>query len=115
MYLPQNIKYIRFRLNENQEEFGNRFGVSAVSVSKWESGTNEMGVRMLLLLEDISGYTISDMCRKDLQLDAAVRAGISLKELQIQLRHYSLEEVGQYIRQLGVHDLQDLEGKFPAI
>jgi integrase len=46
---------------------------------------------------------------------AAVRAGISLKELQIQLRHYSLEEVDQYIRQLGVHDLEDLEGKFPAI
>lgn len=46
---------------------------------------------------------------------AAVRAGISLNELQIQLRHYSLNEVQLYIRQLGVHDLQDLENKFPAI
>lgn len=46
---------------------------------------------------------------------ACVRAGASLKELQIQLRHHSLEEVDKYIRQLGVHDLQDLEGRFPGI
>ena len=46
---------------------------------------------------------------------ACVRAGASLKELQIQLRHHSLEEVDKYIRQLGVNDLRDLEGRFPAI
>jgi integrase len=46
---------------------------------------------------------------------ACVRAGASLKELQIQLRHHSLEEVDKYIRQLGVNDLQDLEGRFPGI
>ncbi|MCF8247787.1 MAG: site-specific integrase [Saprospiraceae bacterium] len=46
---------------------------------------------------------------------SAVRAGASLKELQIQLRHHSLEEVDKYIRQLGVNDLQDLEGRFPGI
>lgn len=46
---------------------------------------------------------------------ACVRAGASLKELQIQLRHHSLEEVDKYIRQLGVNDLQDLEIRFPAI
>jgi integrase len=46
---------------------------------------------------------------------ACVRAGASLKELQIQLRHHSLEEVDRYIRQLGVNDLKDLETRFPAI
>jgi integrase len=46
---------------------------------------------------------------------ACVRAGASLKELQIQLRHHSLEEVDRYIRQLGVNDLADLEMRFPAI
>ena len=46
---------------------------------------------------------------------ACVRAGASLKELQIQLRHHSLEEVDKYIRQLGVNDLRDLEGRFPGI
>ena len=46
---------------------------------------------------------------------AVVRAGASLKEVQIQLRHHSLEEVDKYLRQLGVHDLNDLEDRFPAI
>ncbi|MEZ4960440.1 MAG: tyrosine-type recombinase/integrase [Saprospiraceae bacterium] len=46
---------------------------------------------------------------------ACVRAGASLKEVQIQLRHHSLEEVDRCIRQLGVHDLQDLENRFPLI
>lgn len=46
---------------------------------------------------------------------ACVRAGISVKELQIQLRHHSLEMVDKYLRQLGVHDLEYLEQNFPAI
>jgi hypothetical protein len=46
---------------------------------------------------------------------ASVRAGVGLKELQIQLRHHSLEEVDKYLRQLGVWDLANLEDRFPAI
>jgi len=46
---------------------------------------------------------------------ACVKAGISLKELQIQLRHYSLQEVDEYLKQLGVYDLQQLEAKFPSL
>jgi integrase len=45
---------------------------------------------------------------------AAVRAGIHIKELQIQLRHHSLDQVNDYLRQLGVSDLQNLQDKFPA-
>lgn len=45
----------------------------------------------------------------------AVKAGISLKELQIQLRHHSLDQVDQYLRQMGVWDLQRLQEGFPAL
>ncbi len=45
---------------------------------------------------------------------AAVKAGASLKELQLQLRHHSLDEVDKYLRQLGVWDLNRLEELFPA-
>lgn len=45
----------------------------------------------------------------------AVKAGISLKDLQIQLRHHSLDMVDKYLRQLGVTDLGNLRAKFPAI
>lgn len=46
---------------------------------------------------------------------SAVLAGVTVKELQIQLRHASLEEVDKYLRQLGAWDLGELEKRFPAI
>ncbi|WMX15921.1 site-specific integrase [Aureispira sp. CCB-E] len=46
---------------------------------------------------------------------AAVKAGIHIKQLQIQLRHHSLDQVDEYLRQLGVSDLGDLRDKFPSI
>ena len=45
---------------------------------------------------------------------AAVLAGVSNKELQIQMRHHSLDELDGYLRQLGVADLHNLQDKFPA-
>lgn len=46
---------------------------------------------------------------------AAVRAGVHIKELQIQLRHHSLDQVDAYLRQLGVNDLCKLEKLFPTM
>jgi integrase len=43
-----------------------------------------------------------------------VKAGVSLKELQIQLRHHSLDMVDKYLRQLGIADLVKLRASFPA-
>jgi len=46
---------------------------------------------------------------------AAVKAGANLKELQLQLRHHSLDQVDAYLRQLGVHDLVNLRKVMPRI
>lgn len=46
---------------------------------------------------------------------ACALAGVSIKELQIQLRHSNLETTDKYLRQLGVQDLQRLAERFPAI
>lgn len=46
---------------------------------------------------------------------AAAMAGINLKQLQIQLRHHSLDQVNDYLRQLGVTDCTELKNNFPAI
>lgn len=45
----------------------------------------------------------------------ALKAGINIKQLQIQLRHHSLDQVDSYLQQLGVSDLKDLVSKFPEI
>lgn len=45
----------------------------------------------------------------------AVKAGIGLKELQLQLRHHSLDQVNEYLRQMGVSDMSNLQNRFPEI
>lgn len=45
----------------------------------------------------------------------AVKAGVSVKDLQIQLRHHSLDETDKYLRQLGAMDLGQLEQQFPGL
>lgn len=44
-----------------------------------------------------------------------VKAGGNLKELQVQLRHHSLDQVDEYLRQMGVQDLSKLQRDFPAL
>lgn len=45
----------------------------------------------------------------------AVNNGINLKDLQMQLRHHSLDQVNEYLRELGVIDSEDLRNKYPAL
>ena len=44
-----------------------------------------------------------------------IRAGGRVKELQIQLRHHSLDQVNDYLRQMGVNDLGHLCDTFPPL
>lgn len=44
----------------------------------------------------------------------AVQAGCNLKDLQLQLRHHSLDMVNEYLKNLGVLMSEDLRTKFPA-
>lgn len=45
----------------------------------------------------------------------AVLAGVSVKELQMQLRHHSLDQVNEYLRQMGVMEMGNLRASFPAL
>ena len=44
-----------------------------------------------------------------------LKAGVSVKELQMQLRHHSLDQVNAYLRQMGVMDMDNLVDRFPEI
>lgn len=44
----------------------------------------------------------------------AVKAGINIKDLQLQLRHHSLDMVNEYLKNLGVLESADIRDKFPA-
>jgi integrase len=45
----------------------------------------------------------------------AVKAGINIKDLQLQLRHHSLDMVNEYLKNLGILDSEDLRYRFPNI
>jgi integrase len=69
--------------------------------------------KFLKLLNFGVGYTLYSW--KHTGAVAAAKAGISIKELQLQLRHHSLDETDKYLRQMGVKDLSQLSSKFPGI
>ncbi len=46
---------------------------------------------------------------------AAVKAGVSVKELQMQLRHHSLDETDKYLRQMGVRHITNFRVSMPDI
>lgn len=45
----------------------------------------------------------------------AVKAGINIKDLQLQLRHHSLDMVNEYLKNLGVLDSEDLRNRYPTL
>lgn len=55
MNLSKNIEILRRTLGDSQQAFGKRFGLGRSVVGKWESGTSEPSVAVLLALEDLSG------------------------------------------------------------
>jgi integrase len=78
-------------------------------------GRNTLGERHTAILRKLgfsSEYKLYSW--KHTGAVACVKAGVSLKELQIQLRHHSLDMVDKYLRQLGVADLVKLRASFPA-
>ncbi len=44
-----------------------------------------------------------------------IQAGGNLKQLQLQLRHHSLDQVNQYVRTMGLADMDQIATLFPAI
>jgi len=45
----------------------------------------------------------------------AAKSGIHIKQLQLQLRHHSLDQVNDYLRQMGAADMDDFANKMPEI
>jgi integrase len=69
------------------------------------------------ILKDLrfgKGYTLYSW--KHTGAIAVAKSGrVGVKELQIQLRHHSLDQTDQYLRQMGVQDLGRLQAHFPTV
>jgi site-specific recombinase XerD len=74
---------------------------------------NNRHSRFLQALNFGAGYSLYSW--KHTGAVMAIKAGIGVKELQLQLRHYSLDETDKYLRQMGVRDIQNIRHSFPDI
>jgi len=59
-----------------------------------------------------NGYTLYSW--KHTGAVAAIQAGVSVKDLQLQMRHKSLDQTDQYLRQMGVQQMSSIE-RFPEL
>ena len=61
MELGKKIKQLRFKAGLTQEQLGERLGIGAQSVSKWENGVAMPDITALPLLAEVFGVTIDDL------------------------------------------------------
>lgn len=59
--LAKRIKRIRFDADLSQEELAARLGVGQKTVSRWEQGQGEPGLRQLLRLAAIARTTVDEL------------------------------------------------------
>lgn len=88
---------------------------SARSESK-PIGINTMGSRHRVILDELGfskEYKLYSW--KHTGAVMAVQAGVTVKELQMQLRHHSLDQVNEYLRQMGVANMSTLRSLFPQL
>ena len=79
-------------------------------------GVNTMAYRHRKVLKELNfGKEYKLYSWKHTGAVQAIKAGISVKELQLQLRHHSLDQVDAYLRQLGVNDMENLKNNYPKI
>ena len=119
--LGKNILAIRTRLKLTQLDFAALFDhvpgsgdTRRSNVSLYEAGKRRRFHNVLEVLGfDTKLYNVYSW--KHSGAVDCVKAGISIKELQLQLRHHSLDQVDEYLRQLGLIDLMGLKTNFPKI
>lgn len=79
-------------------------------------GENTMWARHNKVLKELNfgkGYTLYSW--KHTGAVHFIKNGGHVKQLQIQLRHHSLDQVNEYLRQMGLADLSDIRNNFPAL
>lgn len=80
------------------------------------TGKNQIGEKFRAVLDHLGyGPEYQVYSFKHTGAVACVKAGIGLKELQLQLRHHSLDQVNEYLRQLGVMDFENIGKNFPPL
>lgn len=85
MHLASNLKKLRHRLGDSQEEFGKRLGFGRSVIGKWETGLSEPTVAVLLALEDLAGVPFRRLANEPLADGDFLLDGSPAKDLVAEL------------------------------
>ncbi len=66
IFLQQNIRCLRKRLNLSQEELAGRIGLNRGNIASYENGSAEPKICNLLKISGLFGVSIIDLTQKDL-------------------------------------------------
>lgn len=121
MYLHDNIRLIRKKWGENQEEFSARLGMTRSNLSKLESGELELSLANCRLLSKLTGVTIDRLL--DVQLDSdeipVLPIGEGGEKLQGKAASAKEEDLGEFadLRNLAaaVREMQNDVGRLKKL
>jgi transcriptional regulator with XRE-family HTH domain len=105
MFLHQNIRLLRKKLNLSQEELAFRVGLNRGNIASYEKGTAEPRICNLLKLSEVFGVSAIDLAHRDLSCAASpepcpplqLNSGLDSNMQQIQER---AEEITAVINSL---------------
>jgi transcriptional regulator with XRE-family HTH domain len=107
IFLHQNIRCLRKRLNLSQEELASRIGLNRGNIASYENGTAEPKICNLLKMSYLFGVSIVDLTQKDLNNHQNFKAANGqFEELtnthKVQLAQFEkkAEEITDYIESL---------------
>lgn len=66
LFLPQNLRCLRKKLNLSQEELAGRLGLNRGNIASYENGSAEPKICNLLKISGLFGISILDLTQKDL-------------------------------------------------
>jgi integrase len=115
--IPDGLKFQLVALGLHQKLSNSYvFGVDGVLGSETQVGQNYWSYKHLKMLRDLNYSEAFNLYSwKHTGVVRAYKAGIGLKELQMQLRHHSLDMVKIYLESLGILDFKNIKELFPVI
>ena len=76
-FLPANIRSLRKRLQNSQEELARKIGLNRGNIASYENGTAEPKICNLLKLANLFKVTIIDLTQRDLSQEEAYQTAVS--------------------------------------
>ena len=95
IFLQQNLRCLRKKLNMSQEDLGSRIGLNRGNIASYENGTAEPKICNLLKLSNLFRVSIMDLTQKDLSDETVLESANSYYQ---QMTNKEKEVIRQFMQ-----------------